>query len=345
MAAVSEAEAPQPDLRSVLCSPGHCCRALCGEFRRQEHRPQLFSSCIANSRWPSIWGTSPWMRDEAYLAVRTVLALMFLAHWLWSLIAEFQAGYWFIYLTHWSLTIETAYFCFAAFSAWAARAEHRATQAEPDAEPKDTRLPWYVATTWALYHVAMPISLAVFFMYWTLCNPFWNLVMPVTYLTTFVHGVNFALCALDLSLSRSLFYIRYFLLLFAYICLYVLWSVVQYAARVGTGSHCPNYPMDQCPIYGALDWHHPVASGVLVAFLVLILAPLLHCLLWWCVLKRRMLDSYVHETQDQVSKFVETQNQDQGSKFAQEELEDCSTQEDGSRHDSAEESDLESGGQ
>lgn len=234
--------------------------------------------------------------------------MLFIGMWLYSFISAYTHGFWFIYLTHWSLTVETVYFCFATYTARQAQIlikESAATTSQSDifVSTGHEKLPWFVNATWILMHVEMPASLMVFLMYWTLDNPIYNLQYIPKFLGFFVHGINFFICLFDLFLGRNVFYLKHVGWFLAYSFLYVLWSLVHHWAKIGTYGSCvvddptnmdsddgTKYPADECPIYAVLNWHKPTATGILSGIMLLCVVPLCQFPIWWCVRGRRSAD-------------------------------------------------------
>lgn len=286
----------------LCCAPLSTCRSFCNEFQPHSQRLRICTRTTANLQWPIVFGTSPWFdnKSPALLIIRAVLALIFVGHFVPHMVIHWNDGYYFIYLTDWSLTLETVYLCFATYTAFAARRKLLALDGVdgPSGESAAVSLPWFVSTTWLLQHVAMPASLLVCVLYWTLDNPIWALKHAPDYFGFFVHFINFLLMTVDLQVGRNAFYLKHTLLFFLYILMFCIWSVVHHAAKVGTyGKSCgENTPKSECPIYGALDWRNPKATGILSIIIVLFIAPLCQFPLWWCVYKRNVTDDYLQNT-------------------------------------------------
>jgi hypothetical protein len=252
----------------------------------------MFRTSVANSQWPIIFGTSGWFNKDSpiLLYIRAVNALIFVVHWIWSLSAHFQEGYWMIYLTHWSLTVEVAYLILATFTTYRARRELQSNgDKTADTVSEATKLPGFVTATWVMLHVANPASLLVFLLYWTLDNPVWAMRYMPDYLGFFVHGINFVLMQVDLFIGNNVFYLKNMLWFILYFILYLVWTIVHFAAEVGTHDGCDKYPKNECPIYEVIDWHSTQAAVILGAIIVLCVAPICQFPLWWCVHKRRAL--------------------------------------------------------
>lgn len=287
--------ATQSSMVGVCCNPWHTFRALQHEVRGNGERFRMCGKAKANRLWPVIFGTSPWLPESSplLLVLRSTLAAVFVGHWLWAILRWYQSGFWFIYLTNWSLTLETIYFCFAAFTTFQAYKQKGQPQQAVVGEPEDISLPWYVKVTFFLFHFAMPCSLMVCLLYWTLSNPVWALSTPPNYLNVFIHFINFLLCILDLLVGRFVFYLRYSTLFLVFVVSYGSWTGIHFAIGIGTGNDCSRYPMRECPIYDAIDWHHPIKSAIALGVIMFVVSPCCQLPLWWCVLKRRLIDNYL----------------------------------------------------
>merc|ERR1712113_504717 len=173
-----------------------------------------------------------------------------------------DGGFWFIYLTHWGLMIETTYLGFAVYTTYASATRW----AQEDAADKS--LPWYVRAMWLLYAIALPMTFAIVVLYW-------GLVFNgnVTVLSVCTHGLNFLVMFLDSLVGRM----PYLLLHGLYFGLagfaYLAWSAVPYATGIGNEQGGPL-------IYSSLDWGNPEATGKLGAAILLVVFPILNCIFW-----------------------------------------------------------------
>mmetsp|Transcript_7131 Transcript_7131/g.19550 ORF Transcript_7131/g.19550 Transcript_7131/m.19550 type:complete len:331 (-) Transcript_7131:411-1403(-) len=291
----SVAQQPPENMPQAVLS-SRMVRSCVGEFKQHQKRLKMFKSSDVNNRWPDVFGTSPWFpRLSPWLLVfRGTVAAIFVAMWIYCVAKSWQDGYWAIYLTHWSLSVETVYFLFATFTAWRARVILLSREHDPTVHGNG-RLPWFVSVTWVLNHVEMAASLLVALLFWTTVNPIWNLQYVPNFLGFFVHGINFLLCLTDLFVGRNVFYLPHVLWFLAYAFLYLLFSLIHYWAKIGiypTKDDGCDYPPDECPIYGVLNWHKPTATGIIAAIILLCIAPLCQFPLWWCVRTRRSADYF-----------------------------------------------------
>ena len=61
-----------------------------------------------------------------------------------------------------------------------------------------------------------------------------------------------------------------------YTFVYVVWTIIHYFLQIGKGVSCDDYPIDECPIYDAIDWNEPASTigylaGAFVALVVVLL--------------------------------------------------------------------------
>eukprot|EP00929_Paragymnodinium_shiwhaense_P010359 TRINITY_DN114980_c0_g1_i1.p1 TRINITY_DN114980_c0_g1~~TRINITY_DN114980_c0_g1_i1.p1 ORF type:complete len:360 (-),score=42.37 TRINITY_DN114980_c0_g1_i1:44-1123(-) len=281
------------------CRPSVLFAAFQEEFTNQHARMRLLESSSSNAAWPQVFGTSPWLKKPdgwTFFAIRLSLFVTFLFHYVWSMARHLDEGYWFIYLTNWSLTVEVLYFGFATWTTYEARRRvvDDSVGRQMSFRRTSGRLPPYVRATWILAHVAMPASVLVFAMYWTLDNPIWAMHHQPQYLGYFVHGINALLCLFDLVMSRNLFYLRHALWFAVYILCFAIWTVIHYFAELGT-YQCDAPDANKCPIYSVLNWQNLRRTSTLCLLILCCAVPLCQYPLWYCATKRRQLDEYLTE--------------------------------------------------
>ena len=103
-----------------------------------------------------------------FLAFRATLFLLMMSVLVWSFslsVIDNTAGYWFIYLTCWTLVVEVLYLGCALYTTAALRSkiiERLTENALPNpTTPWETEMPWHVQATWMLKTVALPASFTV----------------------------------------------------------------------------------------------------------------------------------------------------------------------------------------
>lgn len=247
----------------------------------------MFHDSRANRDWPRIFGSSPWFEPTSIVLVMTrfIFFAVFSWHLTWALL-DASSPLWFIYLTSWSLVVETLYFFFSFFTAF------KAYGMLVIGELGDGTLPWYVTVAWILQHIAVPAGALVSALYWTFIDPIWG-SPDLSWRNCFIHAVNYLLLMVDLVLSWNVFYLKHVAWFYLYVLLYVIWTLIHYWAKMGTLYGCSDYPPEECPIYGVLDWHKPSATGILGLMVFVVVIPALSYVLWWCVYKRRSMGALV----------------------------------------------------
>ncbi|CAH2050724.1 unnamed protein product, partial [Iphiclides podalirius] len=115
---------------------------------------------------PSCFHLSAWQTNRSATPLLVWRASLFLASLgivLASMVSYGQGGkfgFWFIYLTHWGLALNTFATGFAA--AVSARCFFRGPVGA------EFSLPWYIKSYWVLYNSAVPIAFLITVFYWTI---------------------------------------------------------------------------------------------------------------------------------------------------------------------------------
>ena len=227
-----------------------------------------------DGRWVAYFGSSRIITDRRmYLAFRVLLFVMIAAIFVWSLVVDALEGdlrCWLIYLTHQGLLIELVYLGAAAGTTAASF-----YYSDVDGTPTAPRpMPWYCKAAWILQGVALPGSFLIFVLYWALV--FDGSLHPIS---PFTHGVNFAIMAVDQSLSNQPMYLLHTVFFMIYATCYVLWTVVHYASGL---KDCDNNRY----IYAALDWKYPGSAGKIAGAVLIVASPLLNLAFWSCFFRR-----------------------------------------------------------
>lgn len=282
---------------AALCDRRRTCKAFRLEFGGlYEHRLQICGHCDANSQWPVIFGTSPFLSPNQLLAWKTILLALFIFHLRLNLSDVWHRGYWCLKLTHWSMIIETCYIFLSWHSVYQAR---RLIPA-----PGPTKLPCSIRVTWVLHTIAMPVSLMVALLFWTVDKPFWKTNLRlIPWWSFFLHGMNACLLMFDLLLSRMVYYLAKAWIFLLYIVTYATMTIFHFLFKIGYAYPCRKYPQNECPIYNTLDWHNPVQTAVLILANLFIVAPLAMSFVWSLVHYRQAVDAYMHNSnaRDKVS--------------------------------------------
>lgn len=202
----------------------------------------------------------------AYLAFRCTLLAAMTGITIWSIAEAAHPAYWLIYLTHWGLVLEVLYLGFAVFTTYKS-----ITWPRQPSDPACKALPWYVQTMWLLHAVILPGSFFIFANFWLLVfEP------PVLAISVCTHGVNFAVMLADVVVGNTPYLLLHGAYFWAFAVLYLGWSLVHYALRIGDGAG-NDY------IYEALDWGDAESTGSLGVAVLLILAPLINIGFWVAV--------------------------------------------------------------
>ncbi|XP_041974865.1 protein rolling stone-like [Aricia agestis] len=151
-------------------------------------------------------------------------------------ISSVSLGYWFIYLTHWGLTlmILSTGFGFAV--------SLRTYISGPLSV--DYSLPWYVKTFWVLHNMSVPVAFLITLFYWTILyeagvSEEMNLGLDVS-----IHGINSVVMFLLLSSSSHPSRLVHVLHPMLFALTYVAFSLIYYlAGGVDTAGNRYVYPV------------------------------------------------------------------------------------------------------
>lgn len=157
--------------------------------------------------------------------------------------------------------LQTFYFLVAAYTT---KRAVELTVFHENGDPREEGGPWYMKATWLLQSVVLNGSFLCFMMYWCVVYP--NKAGPVAIMQYFVHGANFFLMLVDAYFTNQPYYLMHGLYYFGYLSLYVLFSVIFWAAG---GTDCTGKPY----VYNTLDWNKPGAAGTYSAILLYIIVP------------------------------------------------------------------------
>lgn len=220
----------------------------------------LFSTSIGTQEdadWPKVFATSPFISPLALLIFRACSAATFLGHMLAHIGHWWYRGWAYcIYLTNWALMLQTSSECLLFILALRGYRILRTQGARGGGGlPKTARV------AMVLWSTAAPMSLSVTLLFFLLINPVWNL-RPIVYVAFFAHFLNWFLLLIGLFVSRIPFSMRHlgWSLLFA--ATFIIWTVLHFYLKIGRNEPCVDYAMQDCPIYGEFDWHHPQRTAM-----------------------------------------------------------------------------------
>jgi len=217
------------------------------------------------------------------LFLRSFSVLVFAIFWGLDLGKSWDGGYFLIYLTRWTLTLQLIYFICATYVSVSALEQLRQ---HPDdivnsaiVARGGTQLPVAVQAMWALWSVIAPMCLVISLAYWMAINPFWRLTRVPPLLNMFEHLFNTVLIMIELYYAGNVLYVRHIVCVLSYSILFVVWSVVHFYLKIGVSDYmCGKFhrkgfyctPCSDCPIYKPLDWHQPQSAIIFVCGLAFI---------------------------------------------------------------------------
>ena len=176
-------------------------------------------------------------------------------------------GFYFIYLTNWTLLLETMTLVMLfASTFWG--------YLTPPDEQKSA--PLFVKYTMSFWYIIQPMSLIVTILYWTTVNEFWD-PYPIVFASYWAHLLNWMVLIVLLLVSRLPFSLKNGIWPLIYTFIYMLWTIIHYFLEIGRGVPCDDYFSDnECPIYNAFDWNEPALAlvylaGAFVALVVVLL--------------------------------------------------------------------------
>lgn len=236
--------------------------------------------------WQQAVGTSGCLPLPVLCAARIFSAVVFLAHFVRYLAIGWDRGYFLIYFTQWSFTLETAYFCLLAYGTVEAQRELATKGAKRlpalDNTVVSERIPVFIRALVVIMSMELPLCLAVIALYWT--PLLWGQPVVATkgreYMMLFVHGINGCLCFLSFILGRMPFLLNHsgWVVLFGW--LYTAWTLLHHLLRIGACEPCGDYPRNECPIYWVWDWHLPARTWLMVAMITFVGSPICVLFCW-----------------------------------------------------------------
>ena len=246
--------------------------------------------------WPNQVSTSTVMPQLAYVIFIGMVGSLFVAMQILHLIEFIPifGGFYFIFLTNWTQLLETMTLVMLfASTLWG--------YLTPPDEPKSA--PLFVKCTMSFWYIIQPMSLIATILYWTIVNEFWDHPYPIGFASYWAHLLNWMVLIVMLLVSRLPFSLKNGIWSLIYTFIYMLWTVIHYFLEIGQGDPCDDYndrPINECPIYNAIDWNDP-ASAILhlaAAFMTLVLVLLYYVGLVRCrgrgdlALRKRMDDPH-----------------------------------------------------
>ncbi|KAL0850949.1 hypothetical protein ABMA28_006852 [Loxostege sticticalis] len=225
---------------------------------------QLRNLGLEHSKPPDFY-LSVWQRNRSsvpLLVVRTLIFLASLGIVIASITLYIQDGlfkFWFIYLTHWGLTVMTLASLFAVV------VSARCYIYGPLSS--EFLLPWYVKVYWMLYNIAVPKAFLITLFYWTVLfeagvDEELNHSLDIA-----VHGINSLLMFLLLITSSHPSRLVHVYQPVCFALVYVLFGVIYYLAG-GTDTKGNPY------VYSVVNWTYPgqtIGVAALTGLLLVVL--------------------------------------------------------------------------
>jgi hypothetical protein len=166
--------------------------------------------------------TSTVLNRGHFVLARAGLAFIMDVIFLWSVVTQpvknLPMSKWFIYLTHWTLTVEVLYLNLAAYATWM----HSKVSGEKS--PVSKRM---ISAVGILHATVLPATFLVFTLFWTLV---YDPSKPPQALTLMVHGMNFVVMATNFSISKHPYVWRHGVYILIYGLSYLFFSLFYYLA-------------------------------------------------------------------------------------------------------------------
>ena len=234
-----------------------------------------------------------------YVAYRWILALFFLSYVIQSLVSN--GGYYFIYLTLWSLTLYTAYLLWSASSITVRFVQEHirpvlcikreVKQADDGCrcssccyKDGDTTT-WYMKIQWLLFYIGIEGACIVTLLFWTLlypgCRGTDSCESHENYIVHLVNGLTAFLEVWITGIPIHLYHVIYSMMFGS---TYAVFTGLYFAGNGTNNIDGGNY------IYTVLNYEKsPSTAAVTVILPVILLLPLLHLFLFANYLARKGL--------------------------------------------------------
>jgi hypothetical protein len=263
-----------------------CCADCCAEFKCKYLRFGNDTTHGEVEDWRQTFGRNMFFGRESLavtLAVRGFGAVLMFVIWVWAQMEHvtrgdgsdadtepdtFAYGYFWIYLTNITLTLQVLYHIVMVVVALQAREGDDGCCSVLNVRSPSKVIPPLAKLAWFLQAAVLPMTFFVFVLYWALV--FDGTVRTLSVLT---HGVNFAVMMIDSFASGFPLLLAHLLYFFAFMIIYLLWSWVHHSAGL-TNEHGDAY------IYSSLDWAYPDYVQKLAVAIILVAAPIVTLGCW-----------------------------------------------------------------
>ncbi|KAJ8735755.1 hypothetical protein PYW07_007375 [Mythimna separata] len=206
-----------------------------------------------NERLSDFYASS-WQRGESplpMLVARLVLAGVAMAILLWSLI-EAPNPYWLIYLTNWGLLLDVGMLICGIIVSLEVIYN----------KPYDIKeLPWYASLYWAVFNIAITLSIMITSLYWLLLydpNLREEMGARAFWLDVSTHGITSVVCLAELLLSRTPVRLLHLYQPLSMGLWYAVFSAIFFVVG-GTDINGNHF------IYDVLDWGQGKRTSIVVA--------------------------------------------------------------------------------
>ncbi|XP_077284977.1 protein rolling stone-like [Arctopsyche grandis] len=215
---------------------------------------------------PSRFVHGPWRRRSMvhplFLIYRLVIAIVMIGVTVWSMSDFWNGGKWFIYLTHWGLSIsmlEAVIGAVLVFHAYRKQTKPVDSCSSLDVSvTNDGSMPLTYKIYWIIYNIALPNAFYISAMYWGLIHDPNNKEahgsLPLNYMT---HAGNSVIAFLELLLGGPPSRLLHFVQPLAFGLIYMVFNILYWAFG-GTD------PKGHSWIYEALQWENPGRSTALI---------------------------------------------------------------------------------
>jgi hypothetical protein len=278
-----------------------CCQWLGNHLLEQKKNLDMYEM----GQWGQVFGFGTKRFFEGtpgrYMAFKVISALSVTGIFAWSMAQDVvmydcKAGnphssffQWFIYLTHWTLTLQLIWSWLSTYTVYKAQS----------ASPSEL-MPFHAKATWVLYGILIPQTFLVFVQYFALVyDP-----AHATPLSFFTHGANFVIMITSVFASGVPYYIRHAFSYFISVGLYLAFTFVFFHSG---GKNCSGMPY----IYEAVDYSTDIGKDQAketILSLYFVFSPAivigLHLVIAWCFPQRGIVQSDEKEAGDQKHALV-----------------------------------------
>lgn len=217
--------------------------------------------------WPKAYATSPYMSTTSWLLFRGFVLLFLAGHLLAHMLMYLPEERWMylIYLSRWMTCIEVIeeiFYFLAAF--WGAILIENGIVT--------STVPVLVKIHMALECMILPNCLLTSTLYW-MFSPY----LPPPYVSGAVHGGDAVLVNLSFFLGRFPYAFNKIGWAALVAWSYSLFTIIHFYLKIGTddSAPCDAYPLNECPVYAPIDWHHPLWTGIMVSGGCLVAPPVM----------------------------------------------------------------------